>query len=130
MSRKILSALVIPGVILCVGACAQQGQQEATPAAEPAAEAMTEAAPMDAAPMELTAEKVTEIAQLVVHMAQNPEQAAEMLEQHGMTQEALDAALAQIEANPDLKSVYDQAKASAEQMSGTMGAAEGETAGH
>lgn len=133
MSRKIVSTFLIPGVILFVGACAQQAQQEATPAAEPAAEptmsepAMSEPAAM---PMELTPEKVTEIAQVVVHMAQNPDGAADMLAQHGMTQEGLNEALAKIEADPALKGIFDQAKAAAESAGGAMeGAADAATGG-
>lgn len=140
MSRKILTSLVIPGVILFVGACAQQAQQEATPAAEPAPEPAMEETMPAAGMGEMTVEKVTEIAQLVVHMAQNPDGAADMLAQHGMTQEQLDEALAKIEADPTLKAAFDQAKTAAESgagaMEGAMDAAEGaadaagEHAGH
>lgn len=140
MSRKILTSLVIPGVILFVGACAQQPQQEATPAAEPApAPAMDET--MSAAGMgEMTMEKVTEIATLVVNMAKNPDGAADMLAQAGMTQEQLDEAVAKIEADPTMKAAFDQAKMAAESgadaMQGAADAAQGaadaagEHAGH
>lgn len=137
MSRKILTSLVIPGVALFLGACAQQPQQEATPAAEPAPEPAMEETMPAAGMGELTAEKVTEVAQMVVQMAQNPDGAADLLAQHGMTQEQLDETLAKIEADPTLKATFDQAKAAAESgadaMQGAADAVQGavdEHAGH
>ena len=134
MSRKFLNSIVIPGVLLLAGACAQQTpKNDSAPASEPAPEpAMEESTPADvAAPMELTAEKVTEIAQVVVNIAKNPGSAANVLAEHGITQSQLDDALARIQADPALQSMFDQAKTAAE---GAMGAATdamgGTTEGH
>jgi hypothetical protein len=124
MSRKLLNSIVIPGVLLLVGACAQQTpKNDSAPASEPAPEpAMTETAPAATTPMELTAEKVTEIAQVVVNIAKNPGSAENVLAEHGMTQAQLDDAVARIQADPALQSMFDQAKTAAE---GAMGAASG-----
>lgn len=115
MSRKILSTILIPGALLLAAGCAQQAQQgEGAPAADQAAgSAMQEAA---SAVADMTPEKVQEIAQIVVHLAQNPEKATEILAEHGMTQEQVDAAVAKIQANPEMNSMFEAAKTSAQSM--------------
>ena len=132
MSRKILNSMVITGVLMLVGACAQQTpKDDSAPASEPAPEpAMQEAAPaaMDA-PMELTAEKVSEIAQVVANIAKNPGSAANVLAEHGMTQAQLADALARIQADPALQSMYEQAKTAAEGAMDSAGEAAKDAAG-
>lgn len=116
MNRKSLSSILVLGVALLVAACAQQGQQEAAPPAEsPAAETAPETAaePMMGGPLELTPEKVVELAGMAATIEANPAGVLDVLTQHTMTQAQWDDAMQRVAADPTIQAAFDQAKATA-----------------
>lgn len=115
MNRKSLNSILVLGVAMLFGACAQQAQQEAAPPAETPAEAPAEMAaePPMGAPLDLTAEKVVELAGMAAAIEANPAGVADMLTQHGMTQAQWDDAMTRIAADPAMQAAFDQAKAAA-----------------
>jgi hypothetical protein len=131
MSRKFLHSVVLPGIVILAAACAQQGQQtEQLPAEEPAPApetAMPEPA-MGAmgAMLELTPEKINELAMLAAQMEKDPMMAADLLAQHGMTQEQVNDAMSRIAADPAMQQAFDAAKAAAAAAPATEAAPAGE----
>ena len=111
MIRKVLNLMLVVAVVMLVAACApKQSSESAPPAETPAAE---QAPPMSSGPIELTPEKVTELAQMAVHMEKNPTMASEMLAQHGMTQEQVQEAMTRVAADTTLSAMFMQAKEAA-----------------
>jgi hypothetical protein len=115
MNRKSLNLLLVLGVAFSFAACAEQAQHEAAPAAEtPAAEAPMEMAePAMGAPLDLTPEKVVELAGMAAAIEANPAGVADMLMQHGMTQAQWDDAMQRVAADPNMQAAFDQAKKAA-----------------
>jgi hypothetical protein len=108
--RKFANPVLVVAVVLLAAACAQQQRTETAPPAEtPAAEPM-QTSPM---PIELTPEKVTELAQLAAHMEKDPSMAADLLAQHNLTQEQLTEAMGRIMADTTMNAMYMQAKEAA-----------------
>ena len=106
MIRKVLNPSLVVAVVMLSAACAQQQRTESAPPAETPA-------PAAVVPIELTPEKVVELAQLAVHMDRNPTMASEMLAQHGMTQEQLSEAMTRVAADTTMSAMFMQAKEAA-----------------
>jgi PBP1b-binding outer membrane lipoprotein LpoB len=112
MSRKSLNSILVLGVALLFTACAQQAQQEQAPPAETETPAET-AEPAMGAPMELTPEKVMELAGMAAQIEANPAMVADLLTQHGMTQMQWDEAMTKIAADTTMAAAFAQAKTAA-----------------
>jgi hypothetical protein len=113
MSRSLPIPLVAIAVSFFLSACAQQKQAETPPPPEQSSAA--------AMAIELTPEKVTELAQIAAQIDKAPDTIADILKARGYSQEQYDQAIAKIAADSTMNAMFQQAKTAAVAGTGAMG---------
>lgn len=109
MIRKLVKPILVVAVVMLAAACAQQRTETTPPAEEPPA---TEPPPA-AMPIELTPEKVVELAKMAVQMERNQPMASNILAQHGLTPPQLQEAMMRVQADSTMSALFMQTKEAA-----------------
>jgi len=101
----VLAATVLTGLCAC-----QSSQQQSTAESPPAAATPASPAPSaPPAPPPATDDKVTLAVSIAKEIADDPDHAADVLSQHGMTEKQFEALMFDIAADPDLSRRYSAA---------------------
>jgi hypothetical protein len=98
---------------LLAAACSPGRHAETSRPPAPPAAAKPAEAPVPVPPLELTPSKVEEIAELCARIELDPTKTASLLEQHGLTFEALDSAMTRILADSAMSALLAKAKGDA-----------------
>ena len=110
MSRTFLKIVAVGGFLLLAAGCAQQKTETTPPPVE------TPAADTDTVVVQLTPERVTELATMTVEIDRNPTGQADVLMKYNMTPEQYSDAMIRVNADSTMMIMFNDAKMRAASM--------------